>query len=163
MRLAAKPFLISLLVIFVLATVGVLSFYAVGNLVSVNREIATRTVPAMRLAASTRESIAPLVRRSEEHTSELQSPYDLVCRLLLDTSTSLLYPLSLHDALPIYAAGRETLPDLAPRHLCSRDRRRSELLRRRQSGFGQPGDRDPNRPGDAPGRLHPRIHRAARA
>jgi len=62
MRLAAKPFLISLLVIFVLATVGVLSFYAVGNLVSVNREIATRTVPAMRLAASTRESIAPLVR-----------------------------------------------------------------------------------------------------
>src|SRR5262245_44454663 len=62
MRLAAKPFLISLLVIIVLATVGFLSFYAVGNLVSVNREIATRTVPAMRLAASTRESIAPLVR-----------------------------------------------------------------------------------------------------
>src|SRR5207248_8424887 len=25
-----------------------------------------------------------LVRRSEEHTSELQSPYDLVCRLLLE-------------------------------------------------------------------------------
>jgi signal transduction histidine kinase len=62
MRLAAKPFLISLLVIVVLATVGFLSFYAVGNLVSVNRDIATRTVPAMRLAASTRESIAPLVR-----------------------------------------------------------------------------------------------------
>jgi len=62
MRLAAKPFLISLLVIIVLATVGFLSFYAVGNLVSVNREIGTRTVPAMRLAASTRESIAPLVR-----------------------------------------------------------------------------------------------------
>ena len=62
MRLAAKPFLVSLLVIVVLATVGFLSFYAVGNLVSVNREIATRTVPAMRLAASTRESIAPLVR-----------------------------------------------------------------------------------------------------
>src|SRR5262245_4286241 len=62
MRLAAKPFLISLVVIIVLATVGFLSFYAVGNLVSVNRAIATRTVPAMRLAASTRESIAPLVR-----------------------------------------------------------------------------------------------------
>src|SRR5437867_6482642 len=27
---------------------------------------------------------APLPRRSEEHTSELQSPYDLVCRLLLE-------------------------------------------------------------------------------
>src|SRR5207248_11785055 len=25
-----------------------------------------------------------LTRRSEEHTSELQSPYDLVCRLLLE-------------------------------------------------------------------------------
>src|SRR5437867_3225842 len=39
--------------------------------------------------------------RSEEHTSELQSPYDLVCRLLLDTATSDIYTLSLHDALPI--------------------------------------------------------------
>src|SRR5438094_3761841 len=27
---------------------------------------------------------APCFRRSEEHTSELQSPYDLVCRLLLE-------------------------------------------------------------------------------
>src|SRR5207248_7686417 len=27
---------------------------------------------------------ATLPRRSEEHTSELQSPYDLVCRLLLE-------------------------------------------------------------------------------
>src|SRR5207248_8864483 len=26
----------------------------------------------------------PAPRRSEEHTSELQSPYDLVCRLLLE-------------------------------------------------------------------------------
>src|SRR5437867_7359109 len=25
-----------------------------------------------------------IIRRSEEHTSELQSPYDLVCRLLLE-------------------------------------------------------------------------------
>src|SRR5437867_6293407 len=38
------------------------------------------------------------VERSEEHTSELQSPYDLVCRLLLEkkkqpTSTSALGPL----------------------------------------------------------------------
>src|SRR5207248_5003163 len=30
-------------------------------------------------------SAAPIARtRSEEHTSELQSPYDLVCRLLLE-------------------------------------------------------------------------------
>src|SRR5437867_725637 len=29
-------------------------------------------------------SVARTARRSEEHTSELQSPYDLVCRLLLE-------------------------------------------------------------------------------
>src|SRR5947208_2925423 len=39
--------------------------------------------------------------RSEEHTSELQSPDHLVCRLLLDTAPTAIYPLSLHDALPI--------------------------------------------------------------
>src|SRR5437764_283086 len=39
--------------------------------------------------------------RSEEHTSELQSPMYLVCRLLLDTPTTEIYTLSLHDALPI--------------------------------------------------------------
>src|SRR5437867_2338235 len=37
--------------------------------------------------------------RSEEHTSELQSPYDLVCRLLHAVTDP--YTLSLHDALPI--------------------------------------------------------------
>src|SRR5690349_14675195 len=41
--------------------------------------------------------------RSEEHTSELQSRRDLVCRLLLATAPTALYPLSLHDALPILA------------------------------------------------------------
>src|SRR5207248_10092998 len=30
-----------------------------------------------------------VVRRSEEHTSELQSPYDLVCRLLLEKKKKL--------------------------------------------------------------------------
>ena len=48
------------------------------------------------------------VGRSEEHTSELQSPDHLVCRLLLeknffnDTATTEIYTLSLHDALPIF-------------------------------------------------------------
>src|SRR6202171_6570694 len=41
--------------------------------------------------------------RSEEHTSELQSPSYLVCRLLLDTATTEIYTLSLHDALPIFS------------------------------------------------------------
>src|SRR5699024_3727069 len=39
--------------------------------------------------------------RSEEHTSELQSRFDLVCRLLLSPPLSLFSPLSLPDALPI--------------------------------------------------------------
>src|SRR5438034_661208 len=43
------------------------------------------------------------LERSEEHTSELQSHSDRVCRLLLETlSSSAIYALSLHDALPIF-------------------------------------------------------------
>src|SRR3989440_3119364 len=62
MRLGTKIFLTSALVIVVLAGVGVLSLRAVGRLVSANREIATRTIPALRLTASAREAIPPLVR-----------------------------------------------------------------------------------------------------
>src|SRR5213596_3745548 len=62
MRLGSKIFLTSALVIIVLAGVGFLSLRALGRLVSVNREIATRTVPTLRLTASAREAIAPLVR-----------------------------------------------------------------------------------------------------
>src|SRR5437016_4279623 len=42
--------------------------------------------------------------RSEEHTSELQSLTNLVCRLLLVPPTPQIYTLSLHDALPISEA-----------------------------------------------------------
>src|SRR5690242_7713369 len=45
------------------------------------------------------------IRRSEEHTSELQSHVNLVCRLLLDPATTEIYTLSLHDALPIFGTG----------------------------------------------------------
>src|SRR5262245_497705 len=44
-----------------------------------------------------------LNERSEEHTSELQSLRHLVCRLLLAAARTVIYPLSLHDALPISA------------------------------------------------------------
>src|SRR5699024_3129333 len=43
------------------------------------------------------------VARSEEHTSELQSRFDLVCRLLPPRPLRL--PPSLHDALPISGHG----------------------------------------------------------
>src|SRR5947208_942244 len=52
------------------------------------------------LVAGIREVSAALeARRSEEHTSELQSPDHLVCRLL--PAPPVTYPLSLPDALPI--------------------------------------------------------------
>src|SRR5690348_17560961 len=41
-------------------------------------------VTAPRAAAVTRLATIPGVNRSEEHTSELQSPVHLVCRLLLE-------------------------------------------------------------------------------
>src|SRR5437879_212729 len=50
-------------------------------------------------------------RRSEEHTSELQSPMYLVCRLLLAPPHTSLHSLSLHDALPIYF-GKQVLEPL---------------------------------------------------
>src|SRR3990172_8351775 len=52
-------------------------------------------------------AIPALQPRSEEHTSELQSRLHLVFPLLFfnDTATTEIYTLSLHDALPISAAG----------------------------------------------------------
>src|SRR5947208_1917443 len=47
-----------------------------------------------------------LTARSEEHTSELQSPDHLVCRLLSDATTPATHTLSLHDALPISSPSR---------------------------------------------------------
>src|SRR5690554_4958763 len=51
-------------------------------------------------------------RRSEEHTSELQSRPQLVCRLLLENTTvaSYISTLSLHDALPIWRYPRPPPP-----------------------------------------------------
>src|SRR5256885_7378407 len=45
---------------------------------------------------------APLYARSEEHTSELQSPCNLVCRLLLEKKKTNLPPTSLQYALSRY-------------------------------------------------------------
>ncbi len=73
MRLASKMFLTSALVVVVLAVVGVLSLRAVGRLASVNREITTRTVPALRLATSTRDAV-PLMVRLEARFLVLHDP-----------------------------------------------------------------------------------------
>jgi signal transduction histidine kinase len=62
MRLASKIFLGSALVILVLFGAGVWSLLAVKQLVTVNQEIATRSVPALRLQGALRESVRGLVR-----------------------------------------------------------------------------------------------------
>ena len=62
MRLASKIFLGFSLVIVVLAAVGVLGLRAVGRLVSVNREIASETLPALRLASSVRDTLLTMAR-----------------------------------------------------------------------------------------------------
>ncbi|HEY7654886.1 MAG TPA: ATP-binding protein [Methylomirabilota bacterium] len=62
MRLGPKIFLGSALVILVLFGAGVWSLLAVKQLVTVNQEIATRSVPALRLQGALREVVRGLVR-----------------------------------------------------------------------------------------------------
>src|SRR5688572_11722006 len=62
MRLASKIFLGFSLVIVVLAAVGVFGLRAVGRLVSVNREIASETLPALRLTTGVRDSLLTMAR-----------------------------------------------------------------------------------------------------
>src|SRR5437867_6434353 len=45
--------------------------------------------PCWRMRSPVMAGVAKEVIRSEEHTSELQSPYDIVCRLLLEKKKEL--------------------------------------------------------------------------
>src|SRR5688572_362766 len=94
-------------------------------------------IPSFSLAGAHATTSFHLLHRSEEHTSELQSQSNLVCRLLLekknlhddqlaaqlrvlyffftDTPPTQIYTLSLHDALPIFIFGGDRVPnDLGP-------------------------------------------------
>ena len=62
MRLATKIFLVSALVILVLFGTVVWSLLTVKRLVTVNQEIATQAVPALRLQSALREAVHGLVR-----------------------------------------------------------------------------------------------------
>src|SRR2546426_5019352 len=57
-------------------------------LINVSRQIGGNTVAiadsVARIVAALGPTLPPGVHRSEEHTSELQSPCNLVCRLLLE-------------------------------------------------------------------------------
>src|SRR5262249_24833931 len=68
MRLASKIFLTCSLVILVLAGVGALSLGAIGRLVSVNREITTQTVPALRVTGGLRDQMLSLARLEARFT-----------------------------------------------------------------------------------------------
>jgi two-component system, NtrC family, sensor histidine kinase GlrK len=68
MRLASKIFLGFSLVIVVLAAVGFLSLRAVGRLVSLNREVASETLPALRLTAGVRDTMLALARLEARFT-----------------------------------------------------------------------------------------------
>ncbi len=73
MTLRAKLFLAFSLVIAVVVVVGGLSLRAVGRLVAVNREITTRTIPAVRHASAVREAV-PVLARFEARMLVLNDP-----------------------------------------------------------------------------------------
>src|SRR5437867_6591890 len=55
-----------------------------GGAETTDRLIGVHQQPARRRSRAEHVEIRRRDPRSEEHTSELQSPYDLVCRLLLE-------------------------------------------------------------------------------
>src|SRR5256885_4054759 len=63
-----------------------------------------------------RRSLRSQPQRSEEHTSELQSPCNLVCRLLLEKKTPLPSPASERSPTPVHA-------HMTSFPWCGRDRR----------------------------------------
>jgi two-component system sensor histidine kinase GlrK len=73
MRLGAKLFLTIALVTAVLFVVGGLSLRAVGRLVAVNRDISTRTVPAVRYASAIHDAM-PGLAGLEARTIILKDP-----------------------------------------------------------------------------------------
>ncbi len=62
MRLASKIFLGFSLVIVILAAVSVLGLRSMGRLVSVNREISSEALPALRLTSGVRDTLLTMAR-----------------------------------------------------------------------------------------------------
>src|SRR5690606_4854689 len=100
--------------------------------------------PGAELLADGHIHVYGPLRRSEEHTSELQSRENLVCRLLLENPrTTETHPLSLHDALPICRDTRGR-PPARPGASHQADRppgplRPADLRRRRGPDRDRPG------------------------
>ena len=110
MRLSSKIFLSSALVIVVLTGVSAMSLGAVGRLVSVNREITTRTIPALSLAASAREAIQPLLGLEARAVVLGDRRYaaawtELAARIAEDLQRLAEYALSEREAVHLREAG----------------------------------------------------------
>src|SRR5690242_5058065 len=107
-------------------------------------------------------NLAGAAARSEEHTSELQSHVNLVCRLLLDTAPPDIYTLSLHDALPICPAARRRTydhPSYPKAHVARRRDRRDDC----RANFGRDARlAADHRRGRRPGRVLDRQPRRRR-
>src|SRR4030095_590910 len=67
MRIASKIFLVSTLVILLLGGVAAWSIVAVSRLAEVNRDIATRAVPAIEITTGRPEGLRRLVRLEAKH------------------------------------------------------------------------------------------------
>ncbi len=112
MRLGSKFFLTSTLGVVLLAAVGFLGLRAVGHLVSVNQEIATRAIPALLLTVSAREAIPPLTRL-ETRAVVLRDPgyvkawNERAARVTQDLEQLVGYARSEHEAAQIRQAAVE--------------------------------------------------------
>src|SRR5438094_1284485 len=60
--------------------------------------LANAVLPAEVIRRNREIAEAALRPRSEEHTSELQSPYDLVCRLLLEKKKTYTHKVERHQS-----------------------------------------------------------------
>jgi signal transduction histidine kinase len=110
MRLASKIFLASSLVILVLVGVAAWSLRAVNRLVSVNREISTQTLPALRLQGSLRESLLSLVRLEARYVVLREPAYH---RLWEDRATRIRRDLDLLQQFVTTPEERARLEDAA--------------------------------------------------
>ena len=85
MRLASKIFLGFSLVILIVAAVGLLSLRAVGRVVSLNREVASETLPALRMTAGARDAMLALARLEARFAILKDARYAAVWRERADT------------------------------------------------------------------------------
>src|SRR2546430_2832010 len=92
----------------------------------------------MRFSSRSRSASGKLVVRSEEHTSELQSQSNLVCRLLLEKKKTDFHSHSCHN--PILAANmtRAKSPQQSPRRKENHTDARAQVPRIRPRRLDQP-------------------------